>query len=342
MNLWPFRKKEVEVLPQEFIKVTRPHWRPDTEIVKQEVNFVFNGAGMGDYIYWSTAVEWAIATHVHLYGAIFAPNYFHPIVKHWFRKYEDRFKCLPISEIKENKRYFNGRHNYICPRNDTMINSTGFNLLDIGFHYYANIDYVPEGWAKMPEINGDECDVSRFELPEKFAVVTTEATSPIRKLKGETINDICRYLVGKGITPVFLGKKEITKDYSAKSPENLDLSGVLDLREKTGIIEAAVILSKAKVVVGLDNGLLHLACCSFVPVVFGFNTVDPRHRKPFRREGAKTLAVYPGESLHCRFCQSHIRYALGHNFHNCLYGDKACLEHLNAGLFVQALEKLGI
>jgi len=339
------KKKKPETTPikvgtGEFTPVTSKYLRPNSSIEKQDINLVYHYAGIGDYIYWTTVMEWIIKEHTHLVGTVMAPRFFYELAKHWLAPYADRFTVKSYKRLEDDKFYNREDKLFIVPDRHQMANSCGFHLLNIGFAYYANIDQVPEGYMRLPIINGDEAPLTHLRLPENYVVVTTEATSPIRKLKGKTVNEITSYLIKKGITPVFLGKRELAHDYEAESDETIETKGVIDLREKTSLLEAAVILAKARAVAGLDNGLLHLACCSRVPVVFGFNTVDPRHRAPPRREGAKTIAVAPPPELNCRFCQSNVRFALGHNFHKCLYKDNKCLDYLNGKTFIKALDKL--
>ena len=87
---------------------------------------------------------------------------------------------------------------------------------------YANKDTIPEGWTQIPIITGKEKDISKFNLPQNYAVLTTESTSKSRTLKTETLNGIIDYMLKSDITPVILGKKKLEKNYIAKSPENLN------------------------------------------------------------------------------------------------------------------------
>ena len=227
------------------------------------------------------------------------------------------------------------------PSGSESANACGFHLLQLGFTYYGNIDRIPKDRAQLPRISGYEADIAKFGLdPSGYVVVTTEATTPVRTLKSSVINEIVQSVKDRGLQPVFLGKKDLREDYKATSDDGIITDGVLDLREKTTLVEAAVVLSKAKAVIGLDNGLLHLACCSDVPVIFAFTTVDPRHRIPPRPPGAKTISIVPPEKLSCRFCQSNMRFLIGHEFSNCIYGDLKCVETMESKTFIAALDNI--
>jgi hypothetical protein len=332
-------KSKPEKPPEESVFINAPHLRPNTKVSKQYVVYCFHYAGLGDYIQWTTAVQWNIETHQHLHGYVYAQGFFYGLAKEWFKKYAPRFEVRSFTHLKDIAD-LHPYHGYIAPDNFQMINSCGFHLLDLGFHYFSNIDYIPDGWRKIPEINGDECSVDHLNLPEKFCVITTEATAPVRTLKPEAVNGMVKWAISKGITPVFLGKKEILAEYQSKSIEGISTVGVLDLREKTSILECAVILSKAQFVAGLDNGLLHLAACSMVPVVWGFTTVDHGHRVPPRRQGAKQAVVLPYRDLPCRFCQSHVRAFPGWDYRKCLYDDYVCLDMMTAERFIRTIEQL--
>lgn len=322
------------------MEVSIPGLRPNSKIYKQEIVFFFNYSGLGDYIHWVIPIQWMIETNPHLHGTIYAPKFFFLLAQHWFKKYEPRFTVKLFDKKPKEIEKKHPAAFFLCPDGFQMATPTGFHLLTLGFHYFCNLDSIPKGWEKFPEINGDEVDISKFNLPEKYCVVTTESTSEVRTLKGETINGITSWAKLQNITPVFLGKKELQDEYKSWTPTNIDFEGVIDLREQTNLLEAACVLAKAQFVAGLDNGLLHLASCSMVPVAFGFTTVDPRHRMPPRREGAKSCALGPHVSVTCRFCQSNVRGVPGWDYRKCLYGDKACIESLTADRFIAAIKSV--
>jgi hypothetical protein len=336
------------------LEVNKPGLRPHTKLQKQRLNLVYNCEGLGGYIQWTTAMQWVYETNEHLSGTVFCTSLFFELAKRWFWHLRDRVDVKMTGRVlfKDLEPIYGPNH--ISPNGFQLLTPLATHPLRLGFHYFANIDYIPEGYDRLPYISGNEVSIKKFGLPEKYVVITTEATTPSRMLKAETINGISAHLRGRNITPVFLGKKHLSSavsannrdtvgPYIASSPDGLNLDGVIDLREKTSLLEAACILANAKVVAGLDNGLLHLASCSEVPVIWGFNTVNPTHRLPPRPNGAKNFAIVPPESLPCRFCQSNAaaRYVnVNYDFRNCLYGDFACLETLTADPFIKAIDSI--
>lgn len=126
-----------------------------------------------------------------------------------------------------------------------------------------------------------------------------------------------------------------------------DINGVLglDLIDKTTVLQAANIMSGALAVVGVDNGLLHLAGCSKVPIVAGFTTVSPDIRLPYRDGvlGKDCYVVTPPATLACRFCQQGTNFLYGHDYRNCLYKndsalDRLCTKSITADRFIHHLE----
>lgn len=336
------------------IEVTKEGLRPKTILQKQRINLVYNCEGLGGFIQWTTAMQWVYEANEHLYGTVFAPQIIIELAKRWFWHLRDRVEVKltgRVNSYKDVSKVYGPR--FILPEVFQLHNTLGAHPLRIGFEYFANIDYIPEGYARLPEIIGDEVSISKFNLPEKYAVITTEATTKSRMLKSDTINGMTEHLRKLNITPVFLGKKQLTaattnqapdyKPYESSSPDGLNLDGVIDLREKSSLLEAACILAKSQLVAGLDNGLLHLASCSRVPVIWGFNTVNPIHRLPPRRDNAINHAIGPPESLSCRYCQSnaHARYAdINHDYRECLYKDFLCLESLTKEPFIEAIDRV--
>jgi ADP-heptose:LPS heptosyltransferase len=104
------------------------------------------------------------------------------------------------------------------------------------------------------------------------------------------------------------------------------------------LIEALAIINKASLLVGVDNGLMHLAACgeNGTPIVGGYTTINPEYRDlPNLRE-----SIEPDEELSCRFCQSKYNFAFLHDFRTCMYGDLKCVSQMTAGKFIKASAKV--
>ncbi len=126
-----------------------------------------------------------------------------------------------------------------------------------------------------------------------------------------------------------------------------DYTKGINLIDKTSLFEAHSIMANSAAVLGLDNGLLHLACMSSTAkLVYGFTTVEPRHRLPYRNDiqGYNCLVVMPTkEELSCIGCQSNMNFAnTTHCFTTCFYKDNACLSLMTSDKWISKLQELGI
>jgi ADP-heptose:LPS heptosyltransferase len=160
------------------------------------------------------------------------------------------------------------------------------------------------------------------------------------------VNSLTKHLIARGVTPVLLGKEELAPDYSATRAVGIKTKGCLDLRNQTTLPEAAVIMSKARFILGMDGGLLHLASCTDRPVAFIFTSVHPDFRIPYRRAGLHTTVITPPKELHCRFCNTgepgkkSMTYVLGHDFKHCLYKDDLCTKIIDAKTLIPVVDEL--
>ncbi len=330
----------------DLIKAVSPPYREGTQIAKTKMALVYNAGGIGDYIHWTGAIRYAIDSNPHIQGYILAPKYFYDLADLWLSGYNERFKVVPYEGELTANEYLKD-HAAIVPNTQQLANACGFHLTDLGFIYFTQKNHIIEAYEMLPIINGDETDISHFNLPKNYVVIPTEATSKNRQFTAETINSLTKHLLERGVTPVFLGKHQLTETYKASAADGIKVKEVLDLREKTSLREAACIMAKAKFVIGMDGGLLHLACCSKVPVIFSFTTVHPDFRIPKRQPGSKTVAVTPPESLACRFCNTGnpktlkaMTYVIGHDFKECLYKDNLCAQLIDAKTLIPIMDKL--
>ena len=302
-------------------------FRPGSKIREVTVNYVLTEGGIGDFIGALSALEWLARNHPQINGRVYCPDFFVSIAANVLQNYPkwkvQGKKSLSAKKMQSRPTYLP----FLRP-----INATGCHLVDLGFIYYANINPPPEDGYYYTRL--DLSQIESIELPKaKYAVMTPGATYENRKLPARAFNGIKSYLLEKGIVPVFLGKVEVGDTRKILFENEYNYEGGIDLREKTSLLEAAAIMSKAEMVIGLDNGLLHLAAMTDVPIIFGYNIASPTHRRPRRKtiDGKKPILweIHPDpSSLSCTFCQSQMRFMFNHDFKNCLYKDNLCLEAL--------------
>ena len=104
--------------------------------------------------------------------------------------------------------------------------------------------------------------------------------------------------------------------------------------------EITAIMGKARAVVGVDGGLLHLASCTDVPIVAGFTVVKPHLFTPTRSGvfGNNFYTVVPEADLGCRFCHSQINFINHGDVSTCFYLDNKCLDQMDGYKFINQLE----
>lgn len=302
-------------------------YRAGTQTHPQIFNFIFINGGMGDYICWTIAVRHAVQFHKHVKPRIFVSDWCQDLIANLVSEY-------PIIEVYGRTKDFERVYKQGEPilgniEKNQFLNATGTGLIDIGFSYYMCQNPPPE-FADLtyPRLKTEAIDISHIELPENYCIMTPGATSPTRSMPASAFNELKDYVISKGLTPVFLGKAGLTATYKTNFKDDYDYTGGLDLRNKTSTVEAGKIIAGAQFIMGLDNGLLHLAACTDTPIIFGYTVASPELRRPIRQKGLIIDITVPKEELACISCQDHMRFMLGHEFTKCLYGDYKCCDLL--------------
>ncbi len=198
------------------------------------------------------------------------------------------------------------------------------------------------GYPVAPEVPHEE----RYIIPSRpYVVFTTDYTAPSRAWSALAINELALMLKGRGINCVLVGRSGEIPSGVPGDPvcvsKNSDIlkHRFIDLRDGTTLIEALRIMQKAKAVIGLDNGLIHLAHCTRTPVVVGYSTLTPQHRLPSRPEGS-TLWLEP--TTECRGCQSKGFFDPDWDYRRCKKETYECLPTLSAERYWMKLKELGV
>ena len=223
---------------------------------------------------------------------------------------------------------------------------SGFNNLKTSLVDYVSIKFLskllPEEHKNYPKLDLSDTDISEFNLPEKYVCILSTALHKNRSLPRADVYRIANYLIKKGITPVFMGKSTriidtfgATPRYGISPPAK---EGMLDLSDKTTLLQAAKIMDSAIAVVGADTGLIHLAACTDVPIICGYTTVDPDLRMPYRHNelGWNLTPITPPKS-DCRYCSSSL-FLNNVNFNECLQKEYQCIDSLSAEAFINELK----
>ena len=314
------------------IELNRINYREGTVSKRRRINFILNHGGIGDYICWLTAMEWCAIYNPQIQMVIGAPKFFLPIVQNVFKRYPQVKVVDKLTITDDEIREF---PTYLPTKTSSPVSCVGANLIDLGFIYYANR-------AKAPDYHNNYCqlDLADIQLSHErfkafnsmtvnysYAVLTPYYSHNNRKLPVSAFNKIKDYLLYKKITPVLVGQ-EAWAERRQQIENEYDFSKCINLLDKTTLLEAAKIMSSAKMVIGVDNGLLHLAGMTSTPIIFGYTIVGPEFRKPRRKNGI-TLDVFPNKKeLACTFCLTEMRYHYEHSFNHCIYKDDLCVKML--------------
>jgi hypothetical protein len=315
----------------ETVVVGEPEFRPGTKLAVVKYNFVFAGAGIGDFICYMPAMLWLAKHCPWIKGRIWVPQFFCEFAENCMREHLPRWKVGAtelINEMVEPRTVFRGPAVSIGGRSagHQLLNGTGSHLVDLGFSYFVNQTPPPEGGDFYPTLDfshmpGNPLFVHNQKPIDNYAVFTTGGVTPVRTVPGEFWNPIIDYVKKLGLTPVFLGKKSIPGGVEVSFPDGCNYDQGVDMRDKTTLMEAAYIMKHAKVVLGFDNGLIHLASCTDANIVAAYNIVHPKERRPRRWKGLWREIFLTKKELACSSCQTFMKSLPLHTFKNCLYDE---------------------
>jgi hypothetical protein len=302
----------------------------------RKVNIVFMNGGVGDHVAALTAVDYMIKRYTWITYLLWVPDFLADFSKNvlpegtYVRSYSDMEKHYDMHLPTHATKW------------DGITSPMKIHVLDYAFLKLCDENPSIEHKNYLP-IKSDLINISQFQLPEKYVVLTTAYTANVREFPANEVNKIADWTIKKGYIPVFLGQSATktggTHVIKGKTGE-VDFSKGLNLMDKTSLLEAAKIMDGAKAVVGVDNGLLHLAGCTNAHIIAGFTTVRPSIRLPVRNDilGYNCSSVVPDESLECKFCQERTNFIFDHDYVNCIYKDRLCVSQMTAEKFIKHLE----
>lgn len=320
----------------ERVQLNPKHFRPNTHAFPKEVNFFFDDGGLGDYICWMAAILYVATECPHVHGHLYVPPHFFSLAVHFMKPHSHWTVGQPGEMFDAS---LPDRRPVRQP-----INATGANLLDLGFIYFAEAHQAPKEHRLYPKVRMEEIPKSDLAPSGPYVVLTAGASFENRQMTAEAFNGIKAHIIKRGFTPVIVGRSVMGKNDERKIMihSGYDFSGTINLIDQTpDMLEVARIIDGAEMVVGLDNGLLHLAACTDTPVIFGYTIASPDHREPKPRGNQWIINVHPDlEKLSCTFCQSNMRHLYGHSFATCIYKDNACTKILTSNIWVGAMDKM--
>jgi hypothetical protein len=310
-----------------------------------KLNVLFKKGGLGDTIARLPSVNYILDTSPHIEEVrLVVQDYATDYCSEVLKKYGSRIKVFGLKDLDEvlSEKGIPGM--MTDSNHHTTLRS---HLTDHAFHTIVDVQLKEEDVRYKNYLIPEDLECFKVDgLPEKYVVITTGFTAAVREWIPSSINKVVEYIINTlKYEVVFLGKRQnffwgeqgITE---GTFRQEIDFSKGIDLRDSTTLLEASYILSKASAVVGVDNGLLHLAAASNpeVPIIAGFTSVDPEHRLPYRRDkkGYKCLTVVP--KIACKFCQTKLHFLYNFDFRNCFYKDFKCRQELTVEDFCDKID----
>lgn len=306
--------------------------RPNTPLNSWRINFIFNMGGLGDYVNYAAATHWLMLNCPWILGRVVTPRYLTPLMRDIHPKWE----CIAAEDFEK---HLQSGEAIICP--EAKLNGVtiarqfmtvvGAHPVDVGFAYYAGTTPPPTD-GLLPAL-----DYPKDRLKPEVKALTRYAVLPVgnvqasRKVTGKHLNPVIDYINSLGITPVFLGKRDMLGSGKPNTifPEDINYSNGLDLRDLTTVKEAACIMQHAEFTLGLDTGLLHLAALmKDSRIIFAYNITSIAHREPRRNHGKHVNITLTESELQCIACQSKLKQVAKHTFDKCLYQDSKCIDLL--------------
>lgn len=308
------------------------------------MNFIFMQGGVGDHVGSLVPMKYIADNYPWIKILLWVPDYFLEFAKHSLRDYPK----MGIFNYSAMKDWYNHKLPTKTTKWDQVISPMKIHTVDYAFLKLC--DELPrEEDRKFLQV---DTNLIKQDLPnEPYVVITTGFTAEVREWPASEVNKVIDYLRFHGIAPLFLGQTRTQTGskhiIEGTFKDEIHYEKGINLIDRTTLLQAAKIMSGAKAVLGVDNGLLHIAATTRAPIIAGFTTVTPMIRRPYGiEEQSRWHCITPDLSLECRFCQQNTNFILGHDYRNCLYKGKnqkktnVCTTQMTAEKFIKTLSNI--
>jgi ADP-heptose:LPS heptosyltransferase len=289
----------------------------------KHLNIGLNYGGLGDAIARAPAVKALLQDYPQFSVDLYVFPSVLPLYTEWFGNHPQVRGIHPLKDFDEitDGNLINFDHSWYF--------QLGMHLTD---HAYLTLTQsMPR--RRMPYLPlGSGQRVTSAD--SKLVCLTPNFTALNRSLDPLLWSEIIRQVKALGLTPVLLGS---SKTEFAGEAYVAGETGCLDLRDKTTLLEAVAWMEKSIAVIGIDNGLIHLAACTKTPIIVAYSTQIPENRLPVRDEGEIKVVVTPSE---CRGCETWLRFVHNHDFKRCYTKTYNCVRAFTAEHFIAPLKEL--
>lgn len=313
--------------------------RPKTKTI----NIILLDGGVGDHVASLVAVDYILKNYSWITTLIWVPDFLKEFA---INVLPNEAPVYSFSEMK-------GRYDPSKPTKTTKWDgiTSPMKIHCLDYAFLKLCDENPSiGKKNYLKVDSSNIGIQMFDLPNKYVVLTTGFTADVREWPPKEINEVVKYVKEKGYEAVFLGQTQtktgVLYNIKGNFKHDIDFTAGINLIDKTTLLEAAAIMQNSSAVLGVDNGLLHIAGCTTASIIGGFTTVKPEVRMPVRDNilGYNYYTVVPDSTLPCAFCQQSTNFLYGHDYRNCLFKEapkkNLCTTQMTAEKFIAHLKKL--
>lgn len=304
-------------------------FQPDTPVPTRVFNFVYNDEGMGGFLNYAAATTWIARNAPYIHGRVWVEQFLVPILQDVHAEFKT-WKVLPHNQFGRLVELGTATIGPLIAINGVQnkrefLTALGTHPLDVGTGMYmSTCPAPPDCLLPVLDYPATQLPPKVKRLSGKYVVITCGGTTHIRTMRGEHINPIIEHVKALGLTPVFLGKRDMLTDgkVNTRFADDTNYEAGVDLRDQTTVKLAAAIMQHAACTIGLDGGLLHLAALMRDSrIVFGYNITSVEHRVPRRDHGRTVNLTLTTEELACIGCQSRWKLMHKHDYDKCFYAE---------------------
>lgn len=313
---------------------------------KQSINVLIRDGGVGDMICTIPALKQLVETQTWINPLIWVPDYMLDFTKHFLPA------TTVVRDYSEAKKKFDDNLTGVTTK--WLANRTAMRTHPVDYAYQCLLDKLPYTNDERSYPNIDRSKLQKeiqslwngYDRPlVPYVVIVGTATEIVKTMPVSTMNQIIDYIrLIKGYEIIFVGQDKVSngiRTADATRLKDIQWKAGVNLINRTNLLELALIMEDAELVIGMDGGPIHVAGFTKTPIVTGYTFASPDHLMPIRDgiPGKNVHAVVPDSSLGCKFCQTNWPLLYGHDFRNCYYDDFACTKQMTFEKFREGIDK---
>lgn len=189
--------------------------------------------------------------------------------------------------------------------------------MDQSNHFKRNIHFVSNAFESVSEFIESDYSLNyvkmnkniktNFDFIDKNSVIiNTSYTENRKRIPDILLRKITKLVKQLNLTPVFVGKIQKSRLSYESGFNNVDTSTGINLIDKLTLSDLVYVLSKSKLVISQDGGIIHLAGMTNIPIFSFYTVVDPLTRLPIRNNIVGFLCKYYTPDISCKYCYTRI------------------------------------